>query len=45
MGSTTRMELTEEQRAVLAGAEGAVMSKCMATLVRYGGVFGARRLS
>ncbi|MBY6681513.1 DUF521 domain-containing protein [Rhodococcus sp. BP-316] len=38
------MTLTGHQRSVLAGAEGGAMRKVMHTLVRYGAVFGARRL-
>jgi len=39
-----KMELTEEQRAVLNGADGDIMAKCMKTLVRHGDTFNARRL-
>jgi cis-L-3-hydroxyproline dehydratase len=38
------MKLTPEQQAVLDGAEGAALAKCMRTLVRYGDAFGAARL-
>jgi predicted aconitase len=38
------MELTQEQRAILDGADGPEMRLCMETLVRYGDSFGARRL-
>lgn len=38
------MQLTAEQQAVLDGAEGPVMAKCLRTLVRYGETFNAPRL-
>jgi predicted aconitase len=44
MSYERRMEITEEQRAILRGAEGPMMAKCLQTLLRHGDVFGARRL-
>lgn len=38
------MELTEQQEALLDGAEGPAVARCIRTLVEYGEVFGARRL-
>lgn len=38
------MQLTEEQQALLDGAEGPEMAQCMDTLVRYGSAFNAPRL-
>jgi predicted aconitase len=38
------MRLTSDQQALLDGAEGPVLAKCMRTLVRYGAAFGAPRL-
>lgn len=39
-----KMELTDEQKALRDGAEGAIMGKAIETLIRYGEAFGARRL-
>ena len=41
---TTQMDLTPEQAAILKGESGDSMAKCLATLVRYGEAFGAKRL-
>lgn len=38
------MILNEEQKAILDGAKGEVMSKVMQTVIRYGELFGAERL-
>jgi phosphomecalonate degydratase large subunit len=38
------MELTEAQRAMLAGSEGAAVGLCLKSLIRYGDAFGARCL-
>ena len=38
------MYLTDEQQAMLNGEQGEVMAKVMETLVRYGELFGAKRL-
>ena len=37
----TKMQLTDEQRAILAGEKGETLAKVMETLVRYGELFGA----
>ncbi|MFC9841452.1 aconitase X [Rhodococcus sp. NPDC127530] len=39
------MQLSERQRAILDGAEGAVMAKVLRTVVQYGEIFGAGRLA
>ena len=39
-----KMTLTEEQRAILEGANGEVMAKVMETVIRYGELFGADKL-
>jgi predicted aconitase len=44
MSYEPRMEITEEQRAILRGAEGPMMAKCLQTLLRHGDTFGARCL-
>lgn len=38
------MKLTEEQQAILDGAQGAVLAKVMKTLVMYGETFGAEKM-
>ena len=38
------MELTQEQQAILDGAKGAYLAKCMRWLVEWGDVMGAGRL-
>jgi hypothetical protein len=38
------MQLTNEQQAILDGAEGEAMARCLRTLVRYGEAFDAPRL-
>ena len=38
------IQLTEQQQALLDGAQGEVMAKVMKTLVRYGEVFGATKM-
>ena len=38
------MNLTEEERDILDGKQGQVMAKVMRTIVKYGEVFGAKRL-
>lgn len=40
-----KMELTPEQKAILEGKEGQTKAKMMECLVRYGDVFGAKRLA
>ena len=40
----TKMQLTDEQRAVLNGEKGETLAKVMETMVRYGEVFGATRM-
>lgn len=40
-----KMTLTEEERSILSGKEGATKAKMMECLVRYGDVFGAKRLA
>ena len=39
-----KMQLTDEQRAILEGRDGEVMAKVMETVVMYGEIFGAKRL-
>lgn len=39
-----KMQLTDEQRAILDGSQGEVMAKVMQTLVMYGDIFGAEKL-
>lgn len=39
-----QMQLTPEQRAILDGESGEVMAKVMETVVRFGDIFGAKRL-
>ncbi len=39
-----KMNLTEHQRALLDGKEGAVKAKAMQTLVMFGEIFGAKRM-
>lgn len=39
-----KMQLTDEQLSILAGGKGDVMAKMMETVVRFGDIFGARRL-
>ena len=39
------MELTKEQQALLDGERGETMAKVMETLVRYGEIFGAEKMS
>ena len=39
-----KMQLTDDQRAILEGRDGAVMAKVMQTVVMYGEIFGAKRL-
>lgn len=38
------MQLTEEQQAILDGAQGETMARVMETLVRYGEIFGATKM-
>ena len=38
------MQLTEEQQAILDGAQGETMARVMETLVRYGEIFGAIKM-
>ncbi len=40
----TKIALTDEQRAILDGAQGETMAKVMETLVRYGELFGAEKM-
>lgn len=40
-----KMALTEEEKSILSGKEGATKAKMMECLVRYGDVFGAKRLA
>lgn len=39
-----KMQLTDEQRAILDGRDGEVMAKVMQTVVMYGDIFGAEKL-
>lgn len=39
-----KMQLTEEQLAILSGEQGETKAKVMETIVRYGDLFGAKRL-
>lgn len=39
-----KMQLTDEQLSILGGGKGEVMAKMMETVVRFGDIFGARRL-
>ena len=39
-----KMQLTDEQRAILNGEKGETLAKVMETMVRYGEVFGATRM-
>ena len=39
-----KMQLTDDQRAILEGRDGEVMAKVMETVVMYGDIFGAKRL-
>ena len=39
-----KMNLTDEQRAILDGRDGEVMAKVMQTVVMYGDIFGAEKL-
>ena len=38
------MKLTQEQQAILDGAQGEVMAKVMKTMVMYGDTFGAEEM-
>ena len=38
------MKLTEEQQAILDGAQGEVLAKVMKTMVMYGETFGAEKM-
>lgn len=40
----SKMQLTDAQRAILNGAEGEVKAKVMETLVRFGEIFGAKKM-
>ena len=40
----TKMALSEEQKAILAGEKGETLAKVMETLVRYGELFGAEKM-
>ena len=40
----TKMALSEEQRAILAGEKGETLAKVMETMVRYGELFGAEKM-
>ena len=39
-----KMQLTDEQQALLSGEKGETLAKVMETLVRYGELFGADRM-
>lgn len=39
-----KMELTQEQKDILGGSKGETMAKVMETVVRFGDIFGAKRL-